>query len=194
MNKSKRFLLVLGLTLLLPATARPAPDQEPQEGWQVYTNANYVLDLALEGGGALGGGYTWAATWGGVVCYNASEQVKFTVLDGLADNYASAVAEDGGGRFWFGTFGGVSVLDDGGTPFDKGDDVWTSSGEFGAPNGSTEFAKVLFGFALNKTLVNSVEPLRIPPCMFTLNGPGTFPGPLVHNHLKTYCSRRTRGR
>ena len=32
---------------------------------------------------------------------------------------------DSGGRWWFGTWGcGASVLHDGGTPFDKGDDTW----------------------------------------------------------------------
>jgi ligand-binding sensor domain-containing protein len=127
MTKLRLLLLIVGLLLLLPATARPAPGQDPQEGWQVYTNGNYVFDLALEEGGALDGGYTWVATWGGVVCYSASQQIKFTTLDGLADNYVRAIAADGGGRWWFGTFGGgVSVLDDGGTPFDKGDDAWTT--------------------------------------------------------------------
>jgi hypothetical protein len=65
----RRFLSMLGLSLLVLSTARPAQVQGPEEGWQVYTNANFVYDLALEGGGALGGGYTWVATDGGVVCY-----------------------------------------------------------------------------------------------------------------------------
>ena len=69
MVKLKRIPLVLGLTLLLAGATGPTQAQGPEEGWQVYTNANYVNDLALERGGALGGGYTWVATGGGVVCY-----------------------------------------------------------------------------------------------------------------------------
>ena len=126
MIKLKQVLLILGLLLLLPATARPAPGQDPEEGWQVYINVNEVQDLALEGGGAFGGGYTWVATTGGVVCYSASEQVKFTITDGLADYRVYAITRDGGGQWWFGTSRGASVLDAGGTPFDKGDDTWTT--------------------------------------------------------------------
>jgi ligand-binding sensor domain-containing protein len=127
MTRIKRCLLLVGLVLLLPGTAGSAQVQGIEEGWQVYTNANHVRDLVLEGGGALSGGYTWAATTGGVVCYGISEQVKFITLDGLADNDVYAVAMDGEGRLWLGTWGGgVSVLDDGGTPFDKSDDTWTT--------------------------------------------------------------------
>jgi ligand-binding sensor domain-containing protein len=126
MTRLKRCLLLVGLVLLLPGTAGSAQVQGPEEGWQVYTNANHVIDLTLEGGGALGGGYTWVATTGGVVCYSASEQVKFTTADGLVDNYVYAVAVDGGGRLWFGTCGGVSVLDHGDTPLDKDDDTWAT--------------------------------------------------------------------
>jgi len=126
MTRFRRCVWLVGLMLLLPRAAGPAQAQGPQEGWQVYTNANYVNDMALEGGGALGGGYTWAATDGGVVCYSASQQAKFTTLDGLADNSVLAIAVDSSGRLWFGTDPGVSVLDYGGTPFDKRDDAWVT--------------------------------------------------------------------
>ena len=127
MTRCKRCLLIVGLVLLLPGAAGSVPVQGTETGWQAYTNANHVRDLALEGGGALSGGYTWVATTGGVVCYSASEHVKFTTVDGLGDNYVDAIAVGDGGRLWFGTYGGgVSVLDDGGTPFDKGDDIWTT--------------------------------------------------------------------
>jgi ligand-binding sensor domain-containing protein len=127
MIKLKRFLLILGLGVCLVGATGLSRGQGGEEGWQVYTDANSVNDMALEGGGALGGGYTWAATAGGVVCYSASQQVKFTTLDGLVDNYTRAIVEDSGGRWWVGTYnGGVSVLDDRGTPFDKGDDMWTT--------------------------------------------------------------------
>ena len=125
MARLKRCVWMIGLMLFLPGAGGPAQAQGPQEGWQMYTNTNYVHDLALEGGGALGGGYTWAATNGGVVCYGASQQVKFTTADGLADNSVGAITMNGGDQLWFGTNGGgASVLDHGGTPFDKDDDAW----------------------------------------------------------------------
>ena len=125
MTRFRRCVWLVGLMLLLPRAAGPAQAQAPEEGWQVYTNANYVNDLALEGGGALGGGYTWVATDGGVVCFSADQQAKFTTADGLADNWVEAITVDSGGRLWFGMQdSGVSVLDHGGTPFDKGDDTW----------------------------------------------------------------------
>jgi len=126
MKRLKRCVGMIGLMLLLPGAGGPAQAQGPQEGWQVYTNANRVYDLALEGGGALDGGHTWTVTWGGVVCYGASQQVKFTILDGLADNEAQAITVDSDGHLWFGTPSGVSVLDHGGTPFYKGDDTWAT--------------------------------------------------------------------
>jgi len=127
MKRLKRCVGMIGLMVLLPGAGGPAQAQGPQEGWQVYANANYVNDLALEGGGALGGGYTWAATTGGVVCFSAGQQAEFTTADGLADNYVRTITIDNGGWLWFGTWnGGVSVLDHGGTAFDKGDDTWAT--------------------------------------------------------------------
>jgi len=126
MTRFRQCRWLVGLMLLLPGAGGPARAQGPEEGWQVYTNANYVNDLASEGGGALGGGYTWVATTGGVVCYSATQQVKFTAADGLPCDPVYAVAVDSEGRLWFGTPCGVSVLDDGGTPFDKDDDTWAT--------------------------------------------------------------------
>ncbi len=46
----------------------------------------------------------------------APVNIKFTTLDGLAENSVHAIAEDGSGRWWFGTdYDGASVLNDGGT-------------------------------------------------------------------------------
>lgn len=79
-------------------------------------------------------GYLWFGTAGGVSVLDYAGTpfdkgddawITFTTDDGLAHNFVLAMAEDSGGRWWFGTRGGgVSVLDDGGTPWDKGDDVW----------------------------------------------------------------------
>jgi len=137
MARLKRCVWMIGLMLFLPCAGGPAQAQGPEEGWQAYTNANYVNDLALEGGGALGGGYTWAATDGGVVCYSASQQVKFTAADGLADNWVEAITVDSRGHLWFSMQdSGVSVLGHGGTPFDKDDDSWAT---FTAADGLTEY-------------------------------------------------------
>ncbi len=51
----------------------------------------------------------------------------FTTSDsGLASNKPSQITIDSVGRKWIPHNGGVSVLDDNGTPFTKGDDQWTT--------------------------------------------------------------------
>jgi len=51
----------------------------------------------------------------------------FTHMDGLVDDDVYGLAADSGGRIWVATYGGgISVLDHGGTPFDKSDDTWTA--------------------------------------------------------------------
>lgn len=127
MDGSTRFWLILGLVLLTSGSIAPVGANGPDEGWQVYTNATHVYGLVLEDGGAMGGGYTWAGTSGGVVCRGASEQILLTTLDGLADNDVTSVVVDGAGRWWIGTDGGgVSVLEDGSTPLNTGDDTWSA--------------------------------------------------------------------
>lgn len=71
----------------------------------------------------------WAGTWGGLF---ALEQVdgdvittRYTIEQGLADNYVRSVAVDPLGRVWCGLpNAGVSVLDHAGTPHDPSDDRW----------------------------------------------------------------------
>ena len=127
----KQCLSIVRLTLLLSVLARPAyameaDGQQPTRAWQVHINTNVVYDLAT-----IDGDYTWATTWGGVVCYGNGEYIQFTTTDGLTDNDVRAIAVeagDGGERLlWFGTYGrGVSVLKGGGTPLDKDDDMRTT--------------------------------------------------------------------
>lgn len=52
----------------------------------------------------------------------------FTTTDGLADNSVKSMAIDAVGGKWFATYfnGGVSYLDDNGTPTNKSDDTWTT--------------------------------------------------------------------
>jgi ligand-binding sensor domain-containing protein len=75
--------------------------------WRSYTNANYVRALAIEGD------YVWVATNGGMVRWNRTNgtYVKYITADGLADNDAHAIAIDGTGHKWFGTWGGLSEFD-----------------------------------------------------------------------------------
>lgn len=83
--------------------------------WRSYTNGNYVKSLVVENE------YVWAATEGGVVHWsrNDGSYVKYTTQNsGLADNCVWAVAIDGAGHKWFGTWGGgVSEFDG---------DTWTT--------------------------------------------------------------------
>ncbi|MFN2182755.1 MAG: RHS repeat-associated core domain-containing protein, partial [Anaerolineae bacterium] len=52
---------------------------------------------------------------------------RFTPEDGLVEPWVLTVAQDEGGRKWLGGGGaGLYVLDEGGTPLDKSDDVWMS--------------------------------------------------------------------
>jgi ligand-binding sensor domain-containing protein len=53
---------------------------------------------------------------------------NFTQTDGLAYDSVYALAEDKEGKLWFGTDGGLSVLDYGVGVDGKGDDVWTTYG------------------------------------------------------------------
>ncbi len=76
--------------------------------WINYTNGNYVNALAVEGD------YVWAGTWGGVVRWNRTDgsYVKYTTDDGLVSNAVHAIAVDGAGHKWFGTWNsGVSEFD-----------------------------------------------------------------------------------
>ena len=89
-------------------------DQDPTDVWRSYTNGNYVNALAVEGN------YLWAATQGGVVRWDRTDSTytKYTAADGLADNRVNAIAVDGAGHKWFGTWGGgVSEFDG---------DTWTT--------------------------------------------------------------------
>jgi len=62
-------------------TEAPAPEAEP--GWRMYTNGNYVRQIALDDDGVL-----WAATGGGVIAWDPAggDAQGYTVLDGLPAN------------------------------------------------------------------------------------------------------------
>ena len=79
-----------------------------------------ALALATDPAGGL-----WVGTAGGLA-YRSPDGawLAYTTADGLAGNAVLALAFDGAGRLWIATDNGASVLDDGGTPLNKGDDTW----------------------------------------------------------------------
>ncbi|HUW09272.1 MAG TPA: hypothetical protein VM537_06045, partial [Anaerolineae bacterium] len=140
-----------------------AAEPEEPEGWQSWTNGNFVRSLALQDGflwaGTEGGAVRWDAgsstyrkylapeglgdgdvravategsslTWfgtygGGLVAYDGATWTVFTSTDGLVYNWVYAIAFQDGIK-WIGTNNGLSGFDDGTTPADKSDDTWTS--------------------------------------------------------------------
>jgi ligand-binding sensor domain-containing protein len=71
-----------------PPTPTPEPEPVVEPGWYIYSNGNYVREIALAGG------TLWAATGGGVVAWDlaSGESFKYTVLDGLPTNDVEAIA------------------------------------------------------------------------------------------------------
>jgi ligand-binding sensor domain-containing protein len=84
-----------------------AMDSRDSSAWRNYTSGNEVHALALDGN------YEWAAVKGGVVRWNRADgsYVKYTTTDGLVNNDVRAIAIDGDGNVWFGTFDGASKFD-----------------------------------------------------------------------------------
>ena len=90
----------------LPPSAWPTPVKElvNQAGrWQVFTSANQVNDLAVQGG------ILWAATEGGLVRWDIEKctYAKYTTLDGLPRNSVNAVEVGSDGALWLGTSDGL---------------------------------------------------------------------------------------
>ena len=70
---------------------------------------NKILDLFVDKDNNI-----WAGrNGGGVVCLRQKEMNvrTYTVADGLANNVVRAVSQDDHGRIWFGTEGGISLMD-----------------------------------------------------------------------------------
>jgi len=117
MNYCRPFQVTLAilvvLTLLVTAcgptaTPTPTPVLVLHPGWTSYTNANYVLAMAFDHDGNL-----WAGGSGGVVRWDPTDSTytKYTVDDGLADNFIESIAVAPDGALWFGTWAGVSRFD-----------------------------------------------------------------------------------
>jgi ligand-binding sensor domain-containing protein len=112
------------------------PFDKGDDIWTTFTTSDGLVDNDVRVVVEDGGGRLWFGTWAGVSVLDDGGTpfdkgddtwTTFTSDDGLAHNDVQAIAEDGVGRLWFGTDSyGISVLDDGGTPFVKGDDAWTT--------------------------------------------------------------------
>ena len=113
------------------------PHDKSDDAWTTYTVDDGLAHEDVVAVALDGAGHKWFGTWGGGVSVlddggtphdkGDDTWTTFTTADGLANNNVQAIAIDGAGRKWIGTWdGGASVLDDGGTPYDKGDDTWTT--------------------------------------------------------------------
>ncbi|MDY7080121.1 MAG: hypothetical protein SXV54_24840 [Chloroflexota bacterium] len=73
----------------VPPTPTPTPEPTPvaELGWHIYSNGNYVRQIAVHDD------FLWAATGGGVIAWDmASDDVfGYTVLDGLPTNDIEAI-------------------------------------------------------------------------------------------------------
>ncbi len=73
----------------VPPTPTPTPEPTPvaEPGWHIYSNGNYVREIALHDG------YLWAATGGGVIAWDmaSGEAFSYTTLDGLPTNDVQAI-------------------------------------------------------------------------------------------------------
>jgi ligand-binding sensor domain-containing protein len=69
----------------VPPTPTPEPLVEP--GWHIYSNGNYVREIAVHDG------LLWAATGGGVLAWDmaSGDAFSYTTLDGLPTNNVEAI-------------------------------------------------------------------------------------------------------
>lgn len=111
------FSILILCTLMLPNTVTAAPaaataSPEAVTGtgdvWNLYTNANFIADLALDGS------TLWAASSGGLVEWDISTgtYVKYhPTTSPLTEMGVKAVWLNWGGKHWFGTNGAVNTFD-----------------------------------------------------------------------------------
>ncbi len=111
------------------------PFEKSDDTWQTFTTKDglpnsfvYTLsidDAGLKWFGTLGGG-VWLLSDNGTPLFKLddTDQVFDTSGGGLVHDTVGAIAFDGAEYRWFCTDGGVSVLDDNGTPLNSGDDKW----------------------------------------------------------------------
>ncbi len=121
--------------------AHGTPFDKTDDTWQTFSEADGLVNYNVNAVAIQTISPTLAYKWFGVhyggvsllddqgTPFNKVDDtwVTFTPADGLTSNRVYAIRIDAAGRKWFGTQGGgVSLLDDNGTPLNKGDDTWTS--------------------------------------------------------------------
>ncbi len=112
------------------------PHDKSDDVWTSYTVEDGLPDRVVLAVTVDELGQKWLGTSNGlgVLSDNGTPHDKgddtwttFTEADGLVHKSVYAIAVDRAGNEWFGTYGGgVSVLDDNGTPHNKSDDTWTT--------------------------------------------------------------------
>jgi ligand-binding sensor domain-containing protein len=107
---NKRMWAIFGMALitlltLQSALVRPVRAELGGE-WRNYTFDKDINALALDGN------ILWAGTWGGVLRWDltAGTYTKFTLVDGLADNFIYDLAIDNLHRVWVATDSGLSMF------------------------------------------------------------------------------------
>ena len=70
------------LSILAYATSAPNANAQDDGAWRIYTQANQVRDLAVDGD------YLWVATPGGAIRWDRTDEtyLKYTSMNGLAEN------------------------------------------------------------------------------------------------------------
>jgi ligand-binding sensor domain-containing protein len=102
------FFLIISLLGIISQPTQLTPKSMPaaspvtsttQEDWRTFTSANKINALTTQGN------ILWAGTVGGVVRWNTTDDsyLKYTVANGLAGNYVSAIASNPDGNLWVGT-------------------------------------------------------------------------------------------
>ena len=97
---------------------------------------------------------------------------SFTTADGLAVGVVTGIAIDAHGRKWLATgAGGVSVLDDHGTPFDKTDDTWTTYTSANGPVSYTHLRahETVLELVCRLLLENKKNPITMPATSSSAN-------------------------
>lgn len=96
-SKARRVLVCVLSALCLLAVGAQA------ETWETYTNTSFISGLDSWGDNL------WAATNGGALQWDLTTDLytKYTVSEGLADQWVKEVMVDSDGNVWFGTVEGV---------------------------------------------------------------------------------------
>ena len=99
--------LAPGVEAAHAAPDTPTAPDSAGDTWRVYTNANWINDLELEGS------VLWAATDGGLVRWRREpvSYRKYLTADGLPSGSVRSIAIDGSGIKWIGTAKGLVRYD-----------------------------------------------------------------------------------